>query len=75
MLMGVLYKTRAWTCILQFLVKMGTHATTLVQLPAMKTKSIAIMEWIGMAAGREVIAHQVGMNALLLAGQVAMEIQ
>jgi hypothetical protein len=44
MLMGVICKTRALKCIQLYQVKMETHATTLVQLPAMKTKSFVIGE-------------------------------
>jgi len=76
MLMGVISKIPALTCIQHGKLEMtGKHATTHVQLNAMKTKSIVPMVWIGMAAGWEVIVPQVGMNALLPAVPIAMEIQ
>jgi len=76
MLMGVMLKIPALTCIHHGPLEMtGKHATTHVQLTAMKTKSIVAMEWIGMVAGWEVTVPQVGMNALLSAVPLAMEIQ
>ena len=76
MKMGVMGKIPALTCIQNGpLEMMGKHAITHVQLTAMKTKSIVAMEWIGMAAGWEVIVPQVGMNALLPAVRIATEIQ
>jgi hypothetical protein len=73
--MGVMGRIPALTCIHHGpLEMMGKHAITHVQLTAMKTKSIVAVEWIGMAAGWEVIVPQVGMNALLPAVRLATEI-